>query len=70
MGVVWCCYSQHHGQTIHPTENFEPMNLLEMSCVITWAQKRFSLQPQKNLKKAVFSKKKFQIGISTSKFLI
>ena len=28
------------------------MNLLQMSCVMTWAQKKFSLQPQK--KKAVF----------------
>ena len=35
-------------QTIHPRENFEPMNFLQMSCVITWAQKKFSLQPQKN----------------------
>ena len=34
------------------------MNLLQMSCVMTWAQKKFSLQPQKK-KKAVFSKKKF-----------
>jgi hypothetical protein len=38
-------------ETIHPTENFEPMNLLQMSCVRTWAKKQFSLQPQK--KKAV-----------------
>ena len=29
-----------------------------MSCVITWAQKKFSLQPQKTKKEAVFSKKK------------
>ena len=27
------------------------MNLLQMSCVITWAQKKFSLQPQKKKKK-------------------
>ena len=32
-----CCYIQHHAQTIHPTENFISMNLLQMSCVITWA---------------------------------
>ena len=38
---------QHHGQTIRPTENFEPMNLLQMSCVITWAQKHSA----SNLKK-------------------
>ena len=34
---VDCCYIQHHSQTIHPTENFISMNLLQMSCVITWA---------------------------------
>jgi hypothetical protein len=39
-----------------------------MSCVITWTQRKFSLQPQK--KGPFFQKKKFQIGISTSKFLI
>ena len=49
-------------KTIHPTENFEPM-----SCVITWDQKKISLQTQK--KKAVFLKKKisnwdFDIEIS------
>jgi hypothetical protein len=32
-----CCYIQHHTQTIHPTEKFISMNLLQMSCVITWA---------------------------------
>ena len=32
-----CCYIQHHAQTIHPTENFISMNLLQMSCVIAWA---------------------------------
>ena len=32
-----CCYIQHHVQTICPTENFISMNLLQMSCVITWA---------------------------------
>ena len=51
-------------------KKFEPMNLLQMSCVITWAQKKFSLQPQKKKKKAIFLKKKNQIGISTSNFLI
>ena len=35
------------GQTIHLTENFISMTLMQMSCVITWAQKIFSLQPQK-----------------------
>ena len=39
--------SQHHGQTIHPTENLVSMNLLQISCVITWNQKKISLQPQK-----------------------
>ena len=32
-----CCYIQHHAQTIHPTDFFISMNLLQMSCVITWA---------------------------------
>ena len=31
------CHIQHHTQTIHPKENFISMNLLQMSCVITWA---------------------------------
>ena len=35
------------GQTIHLTENLISMNLLQMSCMITWAQKKFSLQLQK-----------------------
>jgi hypothetical protein len=35
------------GQTVHLTENLISMNLLQLSCVITWAQKKFSLQPQK-----------------------
>ena len=30
---------EHQGQTIHPTETFISMNLLQMSCVMTWAQK-------------------------------
>ena len=30
-----CCHIQHHAQTIHPTEIFILMNLLQMSCVIT-----------------------------------
>ena len=30
-----CSYIQHHSQTIHPTENFISVNLLQMSCVIT-----------------------------------
>ena len=41
---------------MHPTENFEPMNLLQMSCVITWAQK--NQPPTSNKKRAVFFKKK------------
>ena len=31
------CYIQHHAQTIRPTEKYISMNLLQMSCVITWA---------------------------------
>ena len=31
------CYTVHQAQTIHPTENYISMNLLQMSCVITWA---------------------------------
>ena len=30
------CYTQHHAQTLHPTEKFISMNLLQMSCVITF----------------------------------
>ena len=28
---------QHHGQTIHPTENYISMNLFKILCVVTWA---------------------------------
>jgi hypothetical protein len=42
------------GQTVHLTDNLISMNLLQMSCVITWAQKKFSLQPQKKNFEAVF----------------
>ena len=33
-------YYLNHGQTIHSTENFILLNLLQMSCVITWDQKK------------------------------
>ena len=33
----WWCNRRNHGKNIHPTENFISMNLLQMSCVITWA---------------------------------
>ena len=46
----------------------EPMNLLQMSCVITWAQKKFSLQPQKKEKRPFFSKKKFKLGFRPRNF--
>jgi hypothetical protein len=32
-----CCHIQHHAQTIHPTEIFIYMSMLQRSCVITWA---------------------------------
>ena len=32
----WCWLRQHHGQTIHPIENFIPMNLFKNLCVVTW----------------------------------
>ena len=53
--VVESCYRQFGRETIHQTQKYASMNLLQMSCEITWAQKKFSLQPQK--KKAVFLKK-------------
>ena len=34
--VVERCYRQLGRETIHPTQNFISMNLLQMSCVITW----------------------------------
>ena len=37
-----CWNSQHHIQTIHPTENFISINLLQLFCVITWDQKNQS----------------------------
>ena len=58
------------GQTVHLTENLISMNLLQMSCVITWAQKKLASNLKKKIKRTFFWKKKFQIGISTSKFLI
>ena len=36
---VQCCNRRNHGQTIHPTDIFISMNLLQMPCVITWDQK-------------------------------
>ena len=32
----WLLNRRNHGQTIHPTEKSFSMNLLQMSCVITW----------------------------------
>ena len=32
---VQSCKRRNHGQTIHPTEFFISMNLLQMPCVIT-----------------------------------
>ena len=40
--------SLHHGQTIHPKENFISMNLLQMSFMITYVgPKKISLHPRK-----------------------
>ena len=33
------CNKHNHSQTMHPTENFISINFLQMSCMITWAQK-------------------------------
>ena len=35
--VVERCNRRFGCETIHPTQNFISMNLLQMSCVITWA---------------------------------
>ena len=35
--VVECCYRRFGCETIHPTQKYISMNLLQMSCVITWA---------------------------------
>ena len=43
------------------------MNLLQMSCVMTWAQKKFSLQPQKK-KGRFFKKKIFKLGFRPRNF--
>ena len=50
-----------HDQTIHPTENFEPMNLLQMSCVITWAQKK--IQPPTSKKRPFFQKNNSNLSL-------
>ena len=31
-----CCKRQHHGKTIHPTENFISMNLFKIIFVVIW----------------------------------
>jgi hypothetical protein len=55
------------GQTVHLTENLISMNLLQMSCVITWAQKKFSLQPQKkNLRLFLFYFLNWDFGFEIS----
>jgi hypothetical protein len=33
----WCCNRQHHGQTMHPPNFFNSMNLFESFCIVTWA---------------------------------
>ena len=48
------CHIQHHTQTIHPIENFISMNLLQMSWVITWAQKKNSASNLKKKMRLVF----------------
>ena len=35
--VVERCYRRFGCETIHPTQKFTSMNLLQMSCVIKWA---------------------------------
>ena len=55
-------------QTIHFTENLVSMNLLQISCVITWAQKKISLQTKKKWGRFL-SYSIFLIGISAPKFL-
>ena len=54
----WCWNRLFGCETIHPTENFEPMNLLR--------DNMGSKKIQPPTSKFIF----FQIGISTSKFLI
>ena len=34
---TWPWYCHHHGQTIHPTENFISINLIIILCFLTWA---------------------------------
>ena len=36
--VVESWNRQHHGQTIHPTEKFNSINLYKIICVVTWPQ--------------------------------
>ena len=43
-----CWNSQHHAQTIHSTEKFISINLLQMFCVITWDQKKQPPSSEKN----------------------
>jgi hypothetical protein len=45
--VVESCNRRFGCETIHSTQKFTSMNLLQMPCVITSAQKKFSLQPKK-----------------------
>ena len=67
--VVECCNRRFGSETIHPTQKFTLMNLLQMSCMITWAQKTLSHQPKKK-RGAVFSKKKFKLGFRPGNFSV
>ena len=58
---VQCCYKRFGHQTIHPTQKFASMNLLQMPCVITWDQKKSVSILKKN--EGVFSFKNWKFSI-------
>ena len=53
---------------MNPTENFEPMNLLQMSCMITWAQKKLASNLKKKKKAVFLKKKKFKLRFRLRNF--
>ena len=59
------CNREHHSQTIHPTENFNSMNLLQMFCVITGDQKKSASNLRKKIRPVFsFTYQKFRVRVN------
>ena len=61
-----CWNSQHHAQTLHPTENFILMNFLQMPCVIyNMGSKKSASNLRKKMKSFFsFTQEKFRFRVN------